>query len=114
MITRIFCSRSSAGHEIGSISADAGGLLLSYRAAVLSAPGDPAAVRSPQDGEYYRKTGAPAQLRRDPGALTHIELWCEGCVTGHPVDAGALFDAAVRRRRKITLTSRGAWEGLWS
>jgi hypothetical protein len=113
MITRIFCSRSKSPHPLGGISADADGLLLTYLTAVLTTPSDPRGVESPQDGYHYLRDGVEKQLRRPVDEVLEIDLWCHACKKGHPVDAGALFDAAQRRQPNVTLTSRGAWDGLW-
>lgn len=117
MITRIVCSRNSRKgqrpHELGYIDADPAGLLLTYCEAALTTPSDRTAVMSPQDGLYYRRDGAKAQMREPSDFLVEIDLWCEPCRTGHPVDVRGLFRAAKRRRRNVQLTSRGAWEGMW-
>jgi hypothetical protein len=113
MNTRIFCSRSSNAHQIAGITADAGGLLLTYRDSVHTTPDDPKGVKSPQDGWHYLAHGGEREQRAPTDEVLTIDLWCSGCRTGHPVNAGQLFEAARRGRKKITLTSRGAWEGLW-
>jgi hypothetical protein len=112
--TYIFCSRSKDAHQIAGITTDRGGLLLTYREAVLSTPADPKAVKSKQDGWHYQAFGAEGEMRPPTEEILEIDLWCSGCKTGHPVDAGRLFEAARHGRKKITLTSRGQWEGLWS
>lgn len=101
MITRIYCSRSKQPHPLGGISADVDGLLLTYLTAVLTAPNDPKGVKSPQDGYHYLRGGADKEMRRPRDEILGIDLWC------------ALFDAAERRQPNVTLTSRGAWDGLW-
>lgn len=113
MITRIYCSRSKQPHPLGGISADVDGLLLTYLTAVLTAPNDPKGVKSPQDGYHYLRGGADKEMQRPRDEILGIDLWCSACKTGHPVNSGALFDAAERRQPNVTLTSRGAWDGLW-
>ncbi|OBK12590.1 hypothetical protein A5636_11265 [Mycobacterium asiaticum] len=80
---------------------------------MLTTPSDPEGVESPQDGMKYLSAGSEQQRRSPVGEVVQIDLWCAACKTGHPVDVGALFGAAQRRESAVTLTSRGAWEGLW-
>ena len=114
VVTRIFCSRSKGAHQLGMITTDAEGLLLSYQTSVHTSPTDPTAVISPQDACYYRASGAKVEERPPVGEVRQVDIWCQGCKTGHPVDSGALFKAAQEGRKKVTLTSRGEWEGLWT
>lgn len=113
-ITQIFCSRSKKSHQIASVATDAEGLLLTYSASVHTSPSDPTAVISKQDGFSYRPSGGMVEERAPVGEVRQIDIWCQACTTGHPVDSGALFEAARHGRKKITLTSRGNWEGLWT
>jgi hypothetical protein len=113
MITQIYCSRTKKSHPIGGIDTDAHGLLLTYLSAVITSPDDPNGVESPQDGYHYRRAGTEQELRWPTDEALEIDLWCPHCKKGHPVNVGALFDAAQRRQPNVRLTSRGAWEGLW-
>ena len=113
-ITNIYCSRTSKTHLLGAVAADAAGLVLTYSSAVHTAPTDVRAVRSPQDGMTYLRDGSPAEYRLSRNESTQVDVWCRSCRTGHPVDTLALFRAtAEQRRESVTLTSRGAWDGLW-
>lgn len=114
MITRIFCSRSTKAHQIGGVSADGDGLVLTFENAVMTTADDPQAVRSPQDGYYYRTEGARERLHSAEEARIEVDLWCSACKTGHPIYTAAIFKTARSRRRAVTLTSRGAWEGIWT
>jgi len=113
MITKIFCSKKTRGQQIAGITADADGLLLTYCESVVTSPSDPKGVKSPQDGMHYLPNGSEQERRAPIDEVLEIDLWCAACTTGHPVDVGALFKAAQRRKKAVTLTSRGAWEGLW-
>lgn len=115
MITKIFWSKTKGARQIAEITTDAKGeVLLTYRGSVLTGPKDPHGVKC-NDGFYYLKSGEDREQRAPLTEVLSLSLWCPDCLTDHPVpDVGALFEAARRGRRKITLTSRGEWEGLWA
>jgi hypothetical protein len=116
MITQIWCARSgrSNRHGLGCVEADPDGLVLTYQSVVHTTPDDPDSVCSKHDGYYYQKYGSEMKLRRPQDEILEIDLWCSACRMGHPVSAGAIFDAAQRRQPNVTLTSRGKWEAIWN
>lgn len=113
MLTKVFCSRASRSpHLLGTITAEPAGVMLNYRSAVHTASTDRCAVQC-SDGFWYLNDGADATYGLSPNENTQIDVWCRSCRTGHPVESLALFRAAERRSKAVTLNSRGAWEGLF-